>query len=55
MGAKIRNHTKQKVPFLLVVGDNEMEAGMVAPRARDIENLEPMLTKDFIRFAKDSM
>jgi threonyl-tRNA synthetase len=34
MNAKIREHTLQKVPFLLVVGEKEAEAGMVNVRAR---------------------
>jgi len=55
MNAKIRNHTKMKVPFILVVGDKEMEARMVAPRARDIEGLEPMKVEDFIDFAKGQL
>src|SRR5215468_4435924 len=34
MNAKIREHTLQKVPFLLVVGEKEAEAGTVNVRAR---------------------
>ncbi len=34
MNAKIREHTMQKVPFLLVVGDKESEAQKVSVRAR---------------------
>ncbi len=34
MNAKIREHTIQKVPFLLVVGDKEAEAGEVSVRVR---------------------
>jgi threonyl-tRNA synthetase len=34
MNAKIREHTLQKVPFLLVVGDKEAEAGKVSVRSR---------------------
>ena len=34
MNAKIREHTMQKVPFLLVVGDKEAEAGQVSVRTR---------------------
>jgi threonyl-tRNA synthetase len=32
LGAKIREHTTQKVPFLLIVGDREVEGGTVAVR-----------------------
>ena len=34
MNAKIREHAMQKVPFQLVVGDKEMEAGEVNVRVR---------------------
>ena len=34
MNAKIREHTLQKVPFLLVVGDKEAEGGEVSVRVR---------------------
>ena len=34
IGYKIREHTIQKVPYLLVVGDREVEAGSVAVRVR---------------------
>src|SRR6478609_2334680 len=34
MNAKIREHTMQKIPFLLVVGDKEAEAGTVNVRVR---------------------
>jgi threonyl-tRNA synthetase len=34
MGAKIRDYTLQKVPYLLVVGDKEAEAGAVSVRVR---------------------
>jgi len=34
MNAKVREHTLQKVPFLLVVGEKEAEAGTVNVRAR---------------------
>jgi len=42
MGAKIRDAEKQKIPYMLVVGDREEEAGTVAPRLRTGEQLDPM-------------
>ena len=42
IGYKIREHTLQKVPFLLVVGDREKENGLVAVRARSGEDLGSM-------------
>jgi threonyl-tRNA synthetase len=38
MNAKIRNAQLQKIPYMLVVGDREAEAGAVAVRTRDEED-----------------
>jgi threonyl-tRNA synthetase len=48
MNAKIREHAMQKVPFLLVVGDKEAEAGKVNVRTRGSEKTEDMLATDFV-------
>ncbi len=48
MNAKIREHAMQKVPFLLVVGDKESEAGKVNVRARGKEKTEDMLAAEFV-------
>jgi len=42
IGYKIREHTLGKVPFLLVVGDREVESGTVAVRSRSGEDLGSM-------------
>ena len=47
VGFKIREHTIQKVPYLLVVGDRELEGGQVAVRARDGADLGVMTIDDF--------
>ncbi|WP_199096457.1 threonine--tRNA ligase [Dyella sp. ASV21] len=39
VGYKIREHTLQKVPYLLVVGDREKESGAVSVRTRSGEDL----------------
>jgi threonyl-tRNA synthetase len=39
IGFKIREHTLQKIPYLLVVGDKEVESGAVAVRTRSGEDL----------------
>jgi threonyl-tRNA synthetase len=39
---KIREHSLQKVPFILVLGDKEREAGVVAVRARGNKDLGVM-------------
>jgi len=42
VGYKIREHTMQKVPYLLVAGDREREAGLVSVRTRAGEDLGTM-------------
>jgi threonyl-tRNA synthetase len=48
MNAKIREHALQKVPFLLVVGDKEAEAGRVNVRTRGKEKTEDMPATEFV-------
>jgi len=48
IGYKIREHTLQKVPYLLVVGDREKENGMIAVRTRSGEDLGSMPVEDFL-------
>jgi threonyl-tRNA synthetase len=48
MNAKIREHAMQKVPFMLVVGDKEAEAGKVNVRTRGKEKTEEMDAADFV-------
>jgi threonyl-tRNA synthetase len=48
IGFKIREHTLQKIPYLLVVGDKEVEADSVAVRTRSGENLGTMTIDEFI-------
>ena len=48
MGAKIRDAEKLKIPYMLVVGDREEEAGTVAPRLRSGEQLGPISVEDLI-------
>ena len=48
VGYKIREHTLQKVPYLLVVGDREKEIGAVSVRTRAGEDLGSMPLAAFI-------
>jgi threonyl-tRNA synthetase len=48
MNAKIREHAMQKIPFLLVVGDKEAEAGKVNVRTRGKEKTEDMAAAEFV-------
>ena len=47
IGFKIREHTLQKIPYLLVVGDKEVEKGTVAVRKRGGEDLGAMTFDEF--------
>jgi threonyl-tRNA synthetase len=51
MNAKIRDAQNQKIPYMLVVGDKEMESGQVALRLRNNENPGAMLLEDFLKLA----
>jgi threonyl-tRNA synthetase len=53
LGFKIREAQLEKVPYMLVIGDQEMAAGTVAPRHRSGKNLEPMTPADFARFVAE--
>jgi threonyl-tRNA synthetase len=48
IGFKIRGHSMQRVPYLLVVGDKEIENGTVAVRTRDGEDLGSMTIEEVI-------
>jgi threonyl-tRNA synthetase len=60
IGFKIREHTLQRVPYLLVVGDKEAESGSVSVRTRDGEDLgvhelsafAKLLAKDVARLGR---
>jgi threonyl-tRNA synthetase len=62
IGFKIREHTLQKVPYLVVVGDKEVENGTVNVRTRKAEDLGSMsldafadlLATDVARRGRDS-
>jgi len=47
IGYKIREHTLQRVPYLLVIGDREKENGQIAVRTRGGEDLGTMSVADF--------
>jgi len=50
LGFKIREAQLQKIPYMLVVGDKEVESGLLAPRFRDGKNLEGMTPEQFVSF-----
>ena len=47
---KIREAQLQKIPYMLVIGDKEVEQGTVTPRYRDGKNLPAMKPEEFIDF-----
>jgi threonyl-tRNA synthetase len=51
MNAKVRDAQLQKIPYILVVGDREAEAGTVSLRLRTEENLGAMPIQAFIERA----
>ena len=55
MNAKIRDAQNQKIPYMLVVGDKEMESDQVALRLRNGENPGPMGIEEFILLAQEEI
>ncbi|XOV77883.1 MAG: threonine--tRNA ligase [Aestuariibacter sp.] len=55
IGFKIREHTIKRVPYMLVVGDKEVEAGEVAVRTRKGEDLGKFKLEDFINKLTDEV
>lgn len=52
IGYKIREAEMQKIPYILVVGDKEAEAGAVAVRRRGMKDLGAMPLADFLKLAQ---
>ncbi|HMB24846.1 MAG TPA: threonine--tRNA ligase, partial [Anaerolineales bacterium] len=55
MNAKIRQAQLMKVPYMLVVGENEMNAGQVSLRARDGSQQNNIPLGEFMSRAKDKI
>jgi threonyl-tRNA synthetase len=54
IGFKIRDRTLQRIPYLLVIGEREMESGTVSVRTRKGEDLGSLSLDDFTaRLAAD--
>lgn len=47
IGFKIREHTLQKIPYLLIIGDKEVENSMITVRSREGTDLGMMTTETF--------
>ncbi|MCJ7537307.1 MAG: threonine--tRNA ligase [Anaerolineales bacterium] len=55
MNAKIRDAQNQKIPYMLVIGDREVEAESVSVRLRSEENLGAMSIEEFQAKAKQDI
>ena len=55
IGKKIREATLEKVPFMLVVGDRDMENGTVSPRRRSGEDLGAVSLEQFAELLGDEV
>jgi threonyl-tRNA synthetase len=53
LGYKIRQAQMQKIPYMLVIGDKEVEARSVAPRTRDGQNLGSLPVDEFIALVQE--
>ena len=48
IGFKIREHTSQKIPYLLIIGDREVESNTLAVRSSNGKDLGSMTVADFV-------
>lgn len=55
MGSKIRDAQLQKIPYMLIVGDREMDADTVAVRLRTEEDLGAMPIDGFLKMAQEAI
>lgn len=55
IGFKIRERTLERIPYMLVLGDKEVESGQVAVRTREGENLGTMSMTDFIELIQKAI
>ncbi|MFT5665184.1 MAG: threonyl-tRNA synthetase, partial [Gammaproteobacteria bacterium] len=53
IGFKIREHTLQRIPYMLVIGDREMEEGKIAVRSQGGEDLGAMPVEQFIELVNN--
>jgi threonyl-tRNA synthetase len=55
IGFKIREHTIQRIPYMIVIGDREQKAGTVAVRTRGGEDLGGMSLEAFAQMLTDDI
>ena len=55
MNAKIRNAQNQKIPYMLILGENEKEHDSVSIRPRQGKQRNNVPLNEFITFIKDKI
>ncbi len=55
IGFKIREHAMQRIPFMLIVGNKEVEGNLVTVRTRDGADLGSMQLVEFINHLQDNI
>ena len=53
LGYKIREAQLQKIPYMLVIGDREMEQNHISPRERSGKNLGSLSIGDFVKLVEE--
>jgi threonyl-tRNA synthetase len=53
LGYKIREGQMQKVPYMLIIGDREVESGTISPRQRDGKNLGSVSVSNFVSIVNE--
>ena len=55
IGKKIREAQLQKIPYMVVVGDKDMENETISPRHRTEGDMGAMKLEDFIKLVKEEI
>ena len=55
MNAKIRKHQKQKIPYMLIIGEKEVSGDTVSIRTRSNEQINDMPMKEFISLMEEKI
>lgn len=53
LGYKIREARLDRVPYMLIIGQREIENGRLSVRSRDSNNMENMTLNEFVEFIKE--
>ena len=55
MNLKIRQAQMKKIPYMIIVGDREKEAGLVSIRGREEGNLDSLSPENFIKLLRNKL